>query len=1110
MKTRTLRLALLLACTAFASPLLADDLADGFQNPPQSARPRVWWHWMNGNVTKDGIEKDLDWMARMGIGGVQNFDANLATPQIVPQRLPYMTPLWKEAFAHAVRTADAKGLEFAIASSPGWSETGGPWVKPEDAMKKLVWAETTVRGGRRVTGTLPQPPATVGPFQNAPLAPTFGGSGGSKKLDPLYRDVRLLAYPAKPASLPRPQMQLGDGTVIDAAALDDGDLNTTADIATGTVDQPGTLILDYGKPVTVRAANLFIPNAKPVFGDYFYHPTLEAEQGGEWRQIGDFPMSEAGTTIAFPAVTARRFRVAVRRNQAPRGHELGDAAPGAIAIDFSVQPSKPRLAIGSLQLSAEPRLDRFEAKAGFTVVRDYTTLPAGSSSTAGSVDPSKVLDISSHLRPDGTLDWVPPAGSDWRILRLGYSLLGKTNHPATKEATGLEVDKYDSAAVRRYIETYLSMYRDAVGPGWIGAKGIRALLTDSIEVGPSNWTPRMVEEFTARRGYDPLPYLPALTGAIVGSPARSDAFLHDYRQTLADLLADAHYGTIAKVAHENGLIVYGEALEDMRPVLGDDLTMRRHADVPMAALWTWNRDSKPRPTLLGDMKGAASVAHIYGQNIVAAESMTSMSSPWAFAPSDLKRIIDLEFAYGINRPIVHTSVHQPVDDKVPGLSLLIFGQYFNRHESWAEMARPWVDYMARSSYLLQQGRDHADVAWFYGEDAPITALFASSEPAGLPKGYGYDFVNADILANVLKVEDGQLVAPGGARYRALYLGGSSRVMTLPTLRRIAAIADAGIPVIGEAPQRDPAMKGDPTEFAALVDRLWKGTTTAKPRITPAQDIDAGLARIGIAPDFRVTGGASDSDYRFVHRTLPDGELYFVNNRQNRAEKIEARFRVTGRQPEIWRAIDGTAKPVSYRTEGQETVIPLDVGAEDAFFILFRKPATSPAASIATPAPQQIATLDQPWQVSFQPGRGAPATLPMPQLMPLNEAKEDGVRYFSGIATYTSRFTLPKGAKRGNPLWLDLGKVGDLAEVHVNGKPAGTSWFAPYRVDIGPFVKSGSNKLEVKVANLWVNRLIGDKQPEAERIAFTAAPTYKRDAPLRPSGLIGPVTLWTER
>ena len=350
--------------------------------------------------------------------------------------------------------------------------------------------------------------------------------------------------------------------------------------------------------------------------------------------------------------------------------------------------------------------------------------------------------------------------------------------------------------------------------------------------------------------------------------------------------------------------------------------------------------------------------------------------------------------------------------------------------------------------------------------------------------------------------------PAGAEPQLTTIAGAGELRGKES-DRIAALADAGVPVIGEAPQRDPAFKDDPAAFAALVDRLWKGTTTAKPRIIPGADPDAALARIGIAPDFRITGGAADSDYRFVHRKLPDGDLYFVNNRQNRAEKVEARFRITGRQPEIWRAIDGTAAPVSYRTEGQETVIPLDVGAEDAFFILFRKPATAPSATLPAATPRQLTTLDQPWQISFQPGRGAPASIAMAKLSPLNEAEDKGVRYFSGVATYSSRFTLPKGAKRGQPLWLDLGKVGDLAEVRVNGQLAGTSWFAPYRVDIGRYVKSGSNRLEVKVANLWVNRLIGDKQPGAEKITFTAAPTYKPDAPLRPSGLIGPVTLWSE-
>lgn len=1108
MTSRTLRLVALLACTVLATPVLADELADGFRNPPQSARPRVWWHWMNGNVTKEGIDKDLDWMARMGIGGVQNFDASLMTPQIVKERLPYMTDGWKDAFRHAVQTADAKGLEFAIAASPGWSETGGPWVKPQDAMKKLVWSETDLRGGQRLKGALPAPPAVTGPFQSAKFSDPLSGGAESGALPSHYADARVLAYPVVTTLLPLPKVTQADGSAIGATPLLDDDLETVAQVMKGDAARPGALILDYGKTVTIRSASLFVPHARPPFGDPAYRPTLEAETAQGWQPVGRFTLTEVSATIGFAPVTARRFRLVLSPNDAPKSPGLGDGATGAVMMDVFARPDSPTLGIGNLRLSADAKIDQYEVKAGFGIVPDYNALSDGGAPNVPAIDPATIVDLTDRLRPDGMLDWTAPRGGDWRIVRLGYSLTGKTNHPATPEATGLEVDKYDAAAVRRYLETYLGMYRDTVGADWIGKKGIRALLTDSIEVGASNWTPRMVEEFKARRGYDPVPFLPALIGTVMGSLARSDAFLHDYRQTLADLLADAHYGTVAKVAHENGLTVYGEALENGRPVLGDDLTMRSHADVPMAAMWTFNRGAAPRPTLIGDMKGAASVAHIYGQNIVSAESMTSAFAPWAFAPSDLKRVIDLEFVSGVNRPIVHTSVHQPVDDKLPGLSLMIFGQYFNRHESWADMAKPWVDYMSRTGYLLQQGRDHADLAYFYGEDAPITSLFEHGVPADLPTRYAYDFVNADILANRMSVDKGELVA-GKARYRALYLGGSSRVMTLATLQRIAALVEAGATVIGNAPERAPGLQDDAAAFRALADRLWRGAAVGKGRVIASQDAEAALNSAGVGPDFRISSGATDVDYRFIHRRLDDGDLYFVNNRTDKAGRIEARFRVVGKQPELWRAIDGTATPISYRTEGGETVIPIDVGAEDAFFILFRNPAKAASATIAVRRTRQVATLSSPWTVSFQSGRGAPAKIAMPTLTSLDSNADKGVRYFSGMATYNSRFTLPKGVKPGAPLWIDLGKIGDLAEVRVNGQSAGTTWFAPCRLDIGKLVKAGNNELEIKVANLWVNRLIGDQQPGAEKITFTAAPTYKPDAPLRPSGLIGPVQLFAE-
>jgi hypothetical protein len=1090
-----------------------DTLTAGFRDPPSSARPRVWWHWMNGNISKDGIRKDMEWMKGAGIGGLQTFDANLMTPQIVDKRLVYMTPEWKDAFHYAAELADNLGLELAIASSPGWSETGGPWVQLKDGLKKIVWSETRVVGGKRFTGILAPPPATTGPFQSLPINdPVAMLTGGPASTAPTYYgDIAVLAYPLdKAGDLPLPQVTTSAGEPIDATKLNDDDFNSSIEVSRGTAEAPGALVLTYPTPQTIRSASIYLLG-KTAFSGLGVLPRLEAKtDAGTWRKVADIPAGAVPTTVSFAAVTARQLRL-VLGPSIEAELNMGDPAPGVAGGEMVSAPaatSKMPIRVADLHLSQEAKVDRFEAKAGFSVESDYYALSPDTGADADGVSPTKVVDLTSRMKPDGTLDWNPPKGH-WRVLRLGYSLLGTTNHPATREATGLEVDKFDAPAVRNYLETYLGMYQDAAGADLIGEHGIRALLNDSIEVGAANWTPRMIEQFRRLRAYDPTPWLPVLTGVIIGSRSASDAFLYDYRRTLADLIASEHYGTVATVAHEHGLKVYGEALEDNRPLLGDDMAMRSHTDFPMSAMWTYPRRSGPKPTYLADIKGAASVAHIYGQNLVAAESMTSMLAPWAYAPSDLRRVIDLEFVTGVNRPVIHTSVHQPVDDKVPGLALFIFGQYFNRHETWAEMARPWVDYLSRNSYLLQQGRNFADVAYFYGEEAPLTGLYGNKPVADAPTRYAYDFVNVDALMTRLTIERGELAAASGARYKLLYLGGSSQRMTLPVLQRIASFAEAGATIVGDAPQSSPSLKDDKATFDSLVRRLWSGqpvTRIGQGRVIAGRDVEAALFSLGAAPDFSYAKQQPDSDVLFIHRRLSDGDLYFVNNRKERPERFEARFRVAGKAPEIWRADTGAAKPMSYRIDDSQTVVTLDMDPEESFFVVFRKPATATAVTVHTPQLSMLTTLDGPWNVAFQPNRGAPASISIASLGSLSEQPDPGVRYFSGIATYTKSFVLPKGVRPKKPLLLDLGKVGDLAELRVNGTLVGTVWHAPYRLDIGAALKPGRNELDVRVADLWVNRLIGDAQPGARKLTYTAGPTYRADAPLRPSGLMGPVTL----
>lgn len=1102
-KTKLLGLASLLAlagCMNGARELApsvspaVEPIAAGFATPPPEARPRTWWHWMNGNVTKEGIAKDLAWLKAVGMGGVQAFDASLATPQVVNQRLLYMTPEWKDAFRLADAEAQRLGLELTIASSPGWSHSGGPWVPPSDAMKKLVWSETPMPGGVPFTGRLASLPHTTGPFQSVglfdPLHPP--AKPPLQLASPL--PIAVLAVPVTTAPVPTPRYALANGSELDGAPLTDPDLDSGVRIPLAE-DRSGAVEIVFRQPQTIRSLRVFLPRLRNMFRGMPIQGVFEVRRQGAWQQVSDVPLSPVPTTMGFDAVTASAFRLRFSATPEPDMSSFR-GGPGSISIPIYDAPVLRDVLLSELRLSGDDQTARIEEKAGYQTVLDYHAIADRNPAPMAISNPAQVIDLTDRVGSDGQLAWTPPGGSQWRVISFGWSLTGKSNHPAPPEATGLEVDKFDPAAVRRYFEAYLAMY------GETGATGLDAILTDSIEVGMANWTPAMEAQFAARRGYALRPWMPALTGVVIGSRAQTERFLFDWRQTLSELISDGLYRTLAEVAHARGLKVYGEALEDKRPMLGDDLAMRRFADIPMAALWTWQKGNSVRSTLLGDIKGAASVAHVYGKPIVAAESMTAVNTPWGFAPRDLRRFIDTAFVNGVNRPVIHTSVHQPLDDRQPGLSLLIFGQYFNRHETWAGMAGAWVDYMARTGYMLQQGSYHADVAVFTGEDMPVTAQFATSVPADLPRRNGYDFVNAAMLSDALRVEQGQIVSQGGTAYRALYLGRHARWMTLPTLRRIAAMAHAGATIIGERPKATPSLADDADAFARLADQVW-----AWPNVIGTDDLGAGLEKAGIAPDFEYAGGSADSDIPFLHRRLSDGgELYFVVNRRDRDETISARFRVTGYAPEFWDAVSGTSRPLSYSQDGTYTVISLSLEAEGSGFVVFRQKTDDRSRTVADKGYRRVGQVAGPWQVRFEQVRGAPESIAMPQLTPLNAHDDFAVRHFSGVASYTTRFNRPVG--KGRPLWVDLGQIGDVAQVLVNGQPAGTSWWAPHRVEIGRFLVDGSNTLEVRVANLWVNRLIGDQQPGAAKVTFTAAPTYKADTPLRPAGLIGPVTLLT--
>jgi hypothetical protein len=1086
-------------------------LRAGFENPPQSARPRVWWHWMNGNVTKQGIQLDLEWMHSIGLGGFQAFDASITTPQVVKTRLIYMTPGWKDAFRYATKLADQYGMEEAIAGSPGWSETGGPWVPPSEGMKKYVWSRTVIEGGRPFEGRLNAPPEMTGPFQDI-------GLHDARPAPQFYANSVVVAYREPATDVPlaslHPSITASEGTP-NIAMLTDGDLTKTTDIPIPPEGRAVWIQYAFPRPVAIRAITLVTddPTGLPaaVFGIGPPKKMLEASNDGRtWRAIADLVTSDSPeTTISFPAATARYFRVTFLRLPPP--------PPPAWAAGFDMKALRRSFGhtpthyhIAELALHPGARVNHFEEKAAFVPVPDLYEYATPRFRAGDVVKKSDVIDLTSKMRPDGTLDWTPPPGR-WVVLRFGYSLLGITNHPAPPEATGLEVDKLNGHDVRQYMEHYLDSYKDTVGPEMMGRRGIRYVVNDSWEAGSQNWTDDMIEQFRNRRGYDPVPWMPVLTGEIVESSAASDRFLWDFRKTIADLIADEHYGVLEDVLHEWHMGHYSESDESGRAFVADGMEVKKFDEVPMGAMWTQTPGvNRVQYDYNADDRESAAVAHIYGQNIAAAESMTAASAPWAWSPATLKPTADQEFLDGINRFCIHESAEQPLVNRKPGLTLGPFGQWFNRNETWANEAGPWVEYLARTSYLLQQGHFGADLIYFYGEDSNLSAIY-QHRSSDVPAGYGFDYVNADALIHVLGVDaSGDITTPGGTTYRLLGLAQYSRHMSLPVLRAIHQLVMQGAAVAGPKPTDDPSLADNQSEFHALASQLFGdgtgvhhvGRGTVYAGYTAAQ----AFAAMHIPPDFDYAKSGAGADLQFVHRELAHGDIYFVDNRSDRAVKVEATFRVAGRMPQLWRAETGRTAPVSFTIAQGRTTVPLTLEPWGTVFVVFGK--ATAQTSWAAPAQKEtrLAAVTGPWKVSFPPDWGAPPSITLNTLSSWSSNPNAGVKYFSGTGTYTKTVEAPASWFRHHAqLWIDLGDVENLADVTVNGKDLGIVWHRPFRVNATTALHPGRNELTIRVTDLWVNRLIGDQQPgAAKKYTFTDFKPYNAHSPLLPSGLLGPV------
>lgn len=1087
-------------------PITISNFHQEFQNPPSESRPRVWWHWMNGNVTIDGIKKDLLWMHKSGIGGFQNFDAGLFTPQVVEKRLKFMTPEWKEAFNYTTKLADSLNLEMAIAGSPGWSESGGPWVPLKNGMKKLVWKEVRVNDGKIFNAILPKPSATTGAFQNIPLATEETAfMGETSKLPEYYEDIAVVAYKVPEKDKVLDAVVSSSGGNFSFKQLTDGDLNNSVLLPADLKKGFAWIQFEYQKPETFISLRIVGGGIRNQWANTppELSKSLEVSNDGiNYKKVCDIPLGGvAQQTINFPKTTAKFFRI-LFNNPVPPFSLTPLLNPGSLAPEAPVGTE-----IAEIVLHQVTKINHAEEKAGFAATYDLNKYKTPYCDDSIKYD--EVIDLTNQMKENGELNWTVPKGN-WKIVRFGYSLTGKMNHPASPEATGLEVDKLDADAVKDYFEKYLNLYKEATG-GLMGSKGLQYLITDSYEAGQMTWTPMMIEEFRKRRGYSLISWMPVLTGEIIKSTEASEQFLWDWRKTISELITENHYDQLTELLKKYGMKRYSESHENARQFIGDGMDAKRTAAIPMSAMWTsggtYKSIGSSIPMAMADIRESASVAHLYGQNLVAAESLTAVGfngNAWSYTPENLKPTTDLELAMGLNRFVIHTSVHQPVDDKVPGLGLFIFGQWFNRHETWASQAKVWTDYLARSSYMLQQGKFVADILYYYGEDSNITALFGSKLPE-IPKGYNYDFINPHALINLLEVKDKKIVTPSGMTYNLLVLDDNAKVMSMPVLRKLAALVKAGANISGTKPETKASQSDDPKEFSDIVKDIWESN---RPNVHINKMIVETLSNLNIQPDFEYTSLQKDTELMFVHRRLDTGSLYWISNRKDRNEKVEVIFRMEGKVPQIWHPETGKTEAASYSIANGRTTVSLSLTPNDAVFVVFEKPVTKASFKLPELKETISTTIGGSWNVSFESNRGAPSSRVFETLNSFTEHSESGIKYFSGTATYTKTFIAPdKVIKKGEELWLDLGEVKNLAEVTLNEKVLGVVWKKPFRVNISEALKGGINNLEIKVTNLWVNRLIGDAQfNNKEKVTYSTIPFYTSDSPLKESGLLGPVKI----
>lgn len=1054
------------------------EMVRDFTNPFGKVRTGVYWYWMAGNVTSEGVRKDLEAMKRAGID--RAYIGDIGGGGNKPGPVKTFSPEWEKALATAFETASRLDIEIGIFNSPGWSQSGGPWVKPEAAMRRLVASVTTVDGpASSVKLSTPK-------FERAPAEDA--------------RDVCVVAYPAPEGF---------------AARLEAKDVKDSLLQRKG---KPLVVELESKTPFTAQSAELAF-----AAGTAAGRVKVEAEDGGTWRTLCDMPYSRVnhGTGVgfsphapviaSFASCTAKRFRVTVTAGANHQSRFSSVAVCGAPLVARAYEKS-----LAKMHETPLPMWHEYQ----------WPVEPANAPGTA--LDPAKAVVLTGKVAPDGALDWQVPAGK-WVIYRFAAAPTGTKNGPANPEATGYEVDKMSREHVAAHFDAYLGKILARTPPEH--RKAIKHAVLDSYEQGGQNFTDNFAAKFKASFGYDPTPYFPALFGMPAASRNDADRFLWDLRRFVADEVAYSYVGGLRKASNAHGMRTWLECYGHWG-FPGEFLQYGGQSDGIAGEYWSSGS--------LGDIenRAASSCGHIYGKRQIWAESNTCGGPPFGRAPADMKGRTDRFFAEGINATLLHLYIHQAYE-RAPGITAW-FGNEFNRHNTWFREMDIFTVYLKRCGYMLQQGLNVADIAYFIGEDAPKMTGVADPAP---PRGRQFDYINGEVLRETAFVDEaGRLSLPHGTKYEVLVLP------KLETMRPDMIIAieklvkDGAFVLAPVKPVRSPSLAGQPqsdVKVKEIADRLWGGggivdaalpcDATGRAVSMKPPKSDKKFARYGkgviawgltLEEALAMRGSATDCAFApgvpivYNHRTSGNADVYFISNQSDRRIAESVTFRVAGRVTEFWQAVTGEIReaPV-WRADGASTEVHMTLEPWESRFVVFATPGGRASSRADTTSASIVHELACDWTLSFASDplhRGPAKPLTMSVLTDLSANVDPAVKYYSGTVVYKTKFNAAKPAN-GERVALSFGSVREIARVKVNGRDVGGIWTAPYEVPVTDALKDGENDLEVEVCTSWVNRLIGDaSMPAEKRPTWISTGGYKPNSPLRPAGIVGPVRLVTAR